>query len=77
MALPPAPKVVLSNSDRKQLLELSGDRSTPRGIALRVGIILSAAEGIANHAIARNLAASLPTVVVAEAIPGGWNRSPA
>jgi transposase len=64
MPLPPAPKLVLSNSDRKQLLELSGYRSTPRGIALRVDIILSAAEGIANHAIARNLAASLPTVLL-------------
>jgi putative transposase len=64
MPLPPAPKLVLSNLDRKQLLELSGYRSTPRGIALRVDIILSAAAGIANHAIARKLAASLPTVLL-------------
>ena len=62
--LPPAPKLVLSNSDRKQLLELSAYRSTPRGIALRVDIILSAGEGVANHEIARNLGASLPTVLL-------------
>lgn len=64
MPLPAAPKLVLSNSDRKKLLEISVYRSTPRGIALRVGIILSAAEGIVNHAIARNLAISLPTVLL-------------
>src|SRR5580698_2850913 len=64
MPLPAAPKLVLSNSDRKQLLELSSYRSTPRGIALRVDIILSAADGVANHAIARDLATSLPTVLL-------------
>src|SRR6202012_3074 len=64
MPLPAAPKLVLSSSDHKQLLELSGYRSTPRGIALRVEIILSAADGIANHAIARNLGTSLPTVLL-------------
>jgi transposase len=64
MPLPTAPKLVLSNSDRKQLMELSRHRSTPRGIALRVDIILSAADGVANHAIARHLATSLPTVLL-------------
>src|SRR5271155_3580892 len=64
MPLPAAPKLVLSNADRKQLLELSNYRSTPRGIALRVDIILSAADGVANHAIARALATSLPTVLL-------------
>jgi putative transposase len=64
MPLPAAPKLVLSNSDRKQLLELSSYRSTPRGIALRVDIILSTADGVANHAIARDLGTSLPTVLL-------------
>jgi transposase len=64
MPLPAAPKLDLSNSDRKQLLELSGYRSTPRGIALRIDIILSAADGVANHVIARSLGTSLPTVLL-------------
>src|ERR1700710_2328527 len=64
MPLPAAPKLVLSNSDRKQLLEISNYRSTPRGIALRVDIVLSAADGMANHAIARSLVTSLPTVLL-------------
>jgi transposase len=64
MPLPPAPKLVLSRAERKQLLEISGHRSTPRGVALRIDIILCAADGLANHAIARNLNTSLPTVLL-------------
>src|SRR4051794_30901853 len=64
MPLAAAPKLVLANSDRKQLLELRGHRSTPRGIVLRVDIILSAADGVANHATARSLATSMPTVLL-------------
>jgi transposase len=64
MPLPPAPKLSLTDSDRKQLLEIGRHRSTPRGIVLRVDIVLGAAEGIANHVLARNLATSLPTVLL-------------
>jgi Winged helix-turn helix len=64
MPLPPAPKLSLTLSDRKQLLEISRHRSTPRGIVLRVDIVLGAAEGIANHVLARNLSTSLPTVLL-------------
>ena len=64
MPLPPAPKLYLTDSDRKQLLEISRHRSTPRGIVLRVDIVLGAAEGIANHVLARNLSTSLPTVLL-------------
>src|SRR6201997_197783 len=63
MPLPPAPKLSLTVSDRMQLLEISR-RSTPRGIVLRVDIVLGAAEGIANHVLARNLSTSLPTVLL-------------
>src|ERR1700757_3720696 len=62
MPLPPAPKLSLTDSDREQLLEISRHRSTPRGIVLRVDIVLGAAQGIANHVLARNLSTSLPTV---------------
>jgi transposase len=64
MPLPPAPKLSLTGSDRKRLLEISRHRSTPRGIILRVDIVLGAAEGIANHVLARNLSTSLPTVLL-------------
>lgn len=65
MPLPPAPKLSLTDADRKLLLEISHHRSsTPRGIVLRVDIVLGAAEGIANHVLARNLSTSLPTVLL-------------
>ena len=64
MPLPPAPKLVLSETERKQLLSISSHRSTPRGILLRVNILLGAAQGTANHVLARNLSTSLPTVLL-------------
>lgn len=64
MPLPPAPKLALSDSERRQLLNISRHRSTPRGVALRVSIILGAAGGVANHVLARNLSTSLPTVLL-------------
>src|SRR5215831_16834175 len=64
MPLPSAPKLSLTDSDRNQLLDISRHRSTPRGIVLRVDIVLGAAEGIANHVLARNLSTSLPTVLL-------------
>src|ERR1700742_308737 len=64
MPLPPASKLVLTDSERRQLQAISRHRSTPRGIALRVDILLGAAEGVANHVLARNLSTSLPTVLL-------------
>ena len=64
MPLPPASKLILSDPERKQLQAVSRHRSTPRGIALRVDIVLGAAEGIANHVLARELFTSLPTVLL-------------
>ena len=64
MPLPPAPKLALSDSERRQLLNISRHRSTPRGVALRVSIILGAAGGVANHVLARKLSTSLPTVLL-------------
>jgi transposase len=64
MPLPAASKLVLTDSERKRLQGISRHRSTPRGIALRVSILLGAAEGIGNHVLARNLSTSLPTVLL-------------
>lgn len=64
MPLPAASKLILTDSERRQLQALSRHRSTPRGIALRVNILLGAAEGVANHVLARELSTSLPTVLL-------------
>ena len=64
MPLPPAPKLVLTDSERKQLQAISRHRGTPAGIALRVNIVLGAADGTANHFLARDLGTSLPTVLL-------------
>jgi Winged helix-turn helix len=64
MPLPAAPNLPLSESERMPPLALSRHRSTPRGIVLRLNIVLGAAEGIANHALARKLSTSLPTVLL-------------
>jgi hypothetical protein len=62
MPLPPAPRLAVSDADRKELLSLSGQRSIPRGILLRVNIVLGAAEGRANHVLAQKLSTTLTTV---------------
>ena len=64
MPLPPAARLVLTESERKQLQAMSRHRSTPRGILLRVNIVLGAADGLANHALARKLSTSVPTVLL-------------
>lgn len=64
MPLPAAPKLALSESERRKLLAISRHRSTPRGVALRVDIIRGAADGIANRVLARSLSTSLPTVLL-------------
>jgi transposase len=62
MPLPPAAGLKVSNSDRQQLRAISRHRSTPRGIVMRINIVLGAAEGLANRVLARKLGTSVPTV---------------
>jgi transposase len=64
MPLPPAPRLAVSDADRKELLSLSRQRSIPQGILLRVNIVLAAAEGRANHLLARELSTTLTTVLL-------------
>lgn len=64
MPLPPAPGLAVSDADRKELLSLSRQRSIPRGILLRVNIVLGAAEGRANHRLARELSTTVTTVLL-------------
>jgi transposase len=64
MPLPPATKLEVAESDRKELLSLSRQRSIPQGILLRVNIVLGAAAGQANHLLARELSTTLTTVLL-------------
>ncbi len=59
-----APPLSLRPADRKELLRFRQHRSTPQSIALRIDIVLGASEGHANHVLARELATSLPTVLM-------------
>jgi transposase len=64
MPLPPAAGLALSEAERKQLMALGRQRSAPRGIVLRINIVLGAAEGLANRVLARRLSTSVPTVLL-------------
>ena len=64
MPLPSAAALHLTDSERKQLVAIGRQRSTPRGIILRINIILGAAQGVANRVLARKLMTSVPTVLL-------------
>src|SRR5438270_12015039 len=64
MPLPSAAALQLSDSERKQLMAIGRQRITPRGIVLRINIVLGAADGIANRVLARSLSTSVPTVLL-------------
>ena len=57
-----APRIVLSDEERKKLTKWSRGRSTPARLVLRAKIVLAAAEGKTNEAIAAELGTSKPTV---------------
>jgi len=59
-----APPLPLTKREREELLQISKLRSTPQSVALRVRIVLSASEGIANQRLARQLSTTLPTVLL-------------
>src|SRR5579863_10484772 len=64
MPLPSAAALRLTDSERKQLIVINRQRITPRGVVLRIKIILGAADGIANRVLARTLSTSVPTVLL-------------
>jgi transposase len=61
---PPAPPLHVDPNQRKRLKQLAASGRTPQKIALRTRIILQATEGRPNHAIARELKVSRPTVIL-------------
>src|SRR4051794_3117367 len=64
MPLPAAAGLILTEADRNELRVMSRHRSTPRGIVLRINIVLGAAEGMASRMLARKLGTSVPTVLL-------------
>jgi hypothetical protein len=57
-----APALPFTEREGEELLQVSKLRSTPQSVALRIQIVLRAAEGIANKVLARQLSTTLPTV---------------
>src|SRR3989442_15095415 len=66
-----APALPLGDADRELLSALVRGGNTPQKVALRARIVLGAAEGRANLALARELGVSRPTVLLWRARGGG------
>src|SRR5499426_4549990 len=60
----PAPALRVSGDDREWLEALIRSGKTPQRVALRARLVLGSAAGRANHALARELGISRPTVLL-------------
>src|ERR1700683_2563734 len=63
----PKAELVLSAEEQAQLCSLAASRALPHELVSRAKLVLWAARGESNHAIAQRLAWSMPTV-------GKWRR---
>src|SRR5881409_1669496 len=59
----PAPALRVNQEDRQWLEALLRSGKTPQRVALRARMVLGAAEGRANHALAKELGISRPTLL--------------
>ena len=64
MAAHPAPPLAVSESEAETLRSWTRAGTTEQRLAMRARIILRAAEGAANNAVARELGVSIPTVLL-------------
>jgi transposase len=64
MPLPAARALAMTEGERRELISLGEHRSTPRGIVLRIRIVVDSSEGMANREIARRNSTSVPTVLL-------------
>jgi len=60
----PAEAIALTPTQRRQLEQIARHPRTTQKVALRVAIILGAAEGLSNRELARRLSTSRPTVLL-------------
>src|SRR6266849_5563667 len=60
----PAEKLVISAEDRRLLETWTRAYNAPQSVAMRCQVILLAADGVANNAIAKELGTSRPTVLL-------------
>ena len=63
MANRPAPALALRDGDREELARLTRVSSVRAGLAQRARIVLLAADGVSNTAIAERVGVSRPTVI--------------
>jgi transposase len=63
MANRPAPALALRDGDREELERLTRASTAPAGLAQRARIVLAAAAGVSNTAIAAEVGVSRPTVI--------------
>jgi transposase len=63
MANRPAPALILREGDRAELLRLTRSSSVRAGLAQRARIVVLAADGVSNTAIAHQVGATRPTVI--------------
>ena len=63
MANRPAPALALREGDREELARLTRSSSVRAGLAQRARIVLLAADGVSNTAIAERVGVSRPTVI--------------
>lgn len=64
MPRPPAKALSITGPERNKLVAISRHRATPQSVVLRLKIVLGAAEGMPNKALARQLSTTLPTVLL-------------
>lgn len=80
MAHPPAAALHLNGRRRRKLLAMVGAASCPQSVGLRARIVLLAADGLANSAIAAEVGCSEPAVrrwrlrFVRRGVPGLFDR---
>src|SRR3954447_26162367 len=74
MANRPAPGLVLREGDRKRLQALTRSSTAPAGLAQRARIVLLAADGESNTAIAEKVGVSRPTVIAFAMTAAGRGR---
>jgi putative transposase len=76
----PLPELSLSASERDELVSITRSRSLPQTLATRARIVLFAADGLSNTAIAARLGLSRPTVgiwrqrYVTQRVPGLYDE---